>query len=89
MYILLEVLNMDTVAVKKWGNSQGIRIPKTVLNQLDMHISDELEMSVVGNSIILKKAFQHKTFEERLAAYGGKISVCDFDWGEPVGKELL
>ena len=57
MYILLEVLNMDTVAVKKWGNSQGIRIPKTVLNQLDMHISDELEMSVVGNSIILKKAF--------------------------------
>ena len=29
----------------------------------------------------------HKTFEERLEEYGGKIDVCDFDWGEPVGRE--
>ncbi len=33
--------------------------------------------------------FIHKTFEERLAEYGGEISICDFDWGEPVGRELL
>lgn len=80
---------MDTVALKKWGNSQGIRLPKSVLNQLDIHVSDELEMTVVGQSIVLKKAFRHKSFEERLAAYGGKISTCDFDWGEPKGDEIL
>ena len=31
----------------------------------------------------------HKSFEERLAEYNGEISVCDFDWGEPMGRELL
>ncbi len=31
----------------------------------------------------------HKSFEERLAEYNGEIAVCDFDWGEPVGREML
>ena len=39
--------------------------------------------------IIKNKIFQHKSFEERLAEYNGKISVGDFDWGEPMGKEFL
>ncbi len=37
----------------------------------------------------MKEEFVHKTFEERLEEYNGKISVVDFDWGEPVGRELL
>lgn len=32
---------------------------------------------------------KHKTFEERVAEYGGKVSVCDFEWGEPAGGEML
>lgn len=41
---------------------------------------------VLPKSIVLNK-YKHKTFEERVAEYNGEISVCDFDWGEPVGKE--
>jgi antitoxin MazE len=44
---------------------------------------------VKNDTIILRKSFKHKTFKERLAEYNGEISVCDFDWGEPVGKEIL
>jgi len=40
-------------------------------------------------AIVFKKVFEHRTFEERLAEYNGKISVYDFDWGEPVGRESL
>ena len=43
---------------------------------------------VLPKSIVLNK-YKHKTFEERVAEYNGEISVCDFDWGEPVGKEIL
>ena len=68
----------DQVAIKTWGNSQGIRIPKNILEKLGLHVS-----------IVLKKAFKHKTFEERVAEYNGEISICDYDWGEPVGKEIL
>ena len=43
---------------------------------------------VLPKSIVLNK-YKHKTFEERVAEYNGEISVCDFDWVEPVGKEIL
>lgn len=80
---------MEQIALRPWGNSQGIRIPKNILEKLNINVSDTLQIDVVGDSIVLRKAFKHKTFEERLEEYDGKISICDFDWGEPVGKEIL
>ena len=80
---------MEQVAVKPWGNSQGIRIPRNILEKLNISISDTLQIDVVGDAIVLKKTFKHKTFEERLEEYDGKISICDFEWGEPLGKEIL
>ncbi len=80
---------MDHVAIRAWGNSQGIRIPKDILDQMQLKISDVLDIEIENDAIVLRKQFVHKTFEERLAAYNGEISVCDFDWGEPVGREIL
>ena len=51
--------------------------------------SDVLQIRVENDMIVLKKNFRHKTFEERLAEYDGKITVADFDYGEPVGKEII
>ena len=79
----------DQVTIKPWGNSLGIRIPKKVLEKLGLHISDTLQIEVIDDSIVLKKTFKHKTFEERVAEYNGEISICDYYWGEPVGKEIL
>ena len=63
----------DQVAIKTWGNSQGIRIPKNILEKLGLHVSDTLQIEVIDDSIVLKKAFKHKTFEERVAEYNGEI----------------
>ena len=84
-----EIFMNDQVAIKPWGNSLGIRIPKNILEKLGLHISDTLQIEVIDDSIVLKKTFKHKTFEERVAEYNGEISICDYDWGEPVGKEIL
>ena len=80
---------MEQVAIKSWGNSQGIRISKKVHDALDLKVSDVLDVIVENNSIVLRKNFKHKSFEERLAEYDGEITICEFDWGEPVGKEML
>jgi antitoxin MazE len=80
---------MEQVAIRQWGNSQGIRIPKSVLEKLDIGNSDILTLSVENDSIVLRKKFRHKSLEERIAEYGGEISVCEYDWGEPVGREIL
>ena len=80
---------MDTVAVRKWGNSLGIRLPQTVLKKLDIQLSDELTIEVESGAIVLRKRFKHKSFEERVAEYDGKIDIVDYDWGEPAGREML
>ena len=80
---------MDQVTLRAWGNSQGIRIPKDILVKMQLKTHDVLDIYVENDNIVLRKQFRHKSFEERLAEYDGKISVCDFDWGEPVGRDTL
>ena len=76
-------------SLRPWGGSQGIVIPKKCLQALDWHVTDSLEIEVLDGEIRIRKPFTHKSFEERLAAYEGKIDVCSFDWGEPEGREML
>ena len=80
---------MEQIAIRAWGNSQGIRIPKKVLDEMNLKVSDVLELEIENDAIILRKQFTHKTFEERLAEYNGEITICDYDWGEPAGREML
>lgn len=79
-----------TVQVKAWGNSSAVRIPSEVLNEAGVKREDELDIRVEGSDIILSKTRRHKTLEERIAAYGGKLGIVkDYDWGEPKGRELF
>ena len=75
--------------VKAWGNSQGIRIPKEVLQEAAISLDDVLDIKVSEGMITLVKPFRHRTLEERAAEYGGKLDTDgEFDWGEPVGREI-
>ncbi len=80
---------MEQVQIRPWGNSQGVRIPKDILAKLGLSTSDTLQMRVTDDAIILRKSFPHRSFEDRLAEFDGKIDVGEFDWGEPAGKELV
>lgn len=43
--------------VRKMGNSQGVLLPKVLLAQLG--IAEELDMTVEGNAIVLRKPSKH------------------------------
>ena len=45
---------MDHVALRAWGNSQGIRIPKSIMNELDLKVSDVLDIEIVDDAIVLR-----------------------------------
>ena len=75
--------------IKTWGNSQGIRIPKEVLQEASFSVDDVLDVKVSNGMIMLVKPYRHRTLEERAAEYGGKLKLDgEFDWGEPVGREI-
>lgn len=77
------------VQIKEWGNSQGIRLAKEILQDAGIELNETLDVFVSNGTITLSKAFRHKTLEERVAYYDGKLNLDgEYDWGEPVGREV-
>ena len=75
--------------LKTWGNSQGIRIPKEILQEVGIGINEILNITVSNGAIMLEKTFRHRTLEERAAAFGGNLNMDgECDWGDPVGREV-
>ena len=75
--------------VKVWGNSQGIRIPKEILQDAGIVLNEFLNINASDGVIKLEKVFQHKTLEERAAEFGGNLGLDgEYNWGEPVGREV-
>lgn len=76
--------------IQKWGNSQGIRIPKAFLEALGMAENDLVELKRVDDNIVITKAKAEKeiTLDDIFKDYKGESTVEEFDWGTPVGKEV-
>ena len=76
--------------IQKWGNSQGIRIPKAFLEALSMSENDVVELDRVNDNIVIKKVKTEKalTLDDIFRDYDSKSGAEEFDWGTPVGKEV-
>ena len=73
--------------VKTWGNSQGIRLPKDLMETLGIKLNDFLNVEVQGENIVLTKTIKHRTLEERAAEFGGKLGPYEeFEWDELAGR---
>ncbi|MCF6465432.1 AbrB/MazE/SpoVT family DNA-binding domain-containing protein [Clostridium sp. Cult2] len=82
------------INLAKWGNSAAIRIPKTILDELNIDSNNfeniSFSIEIEGEKLILKKK-QGKTKFEILAeqSKGEKLNPkIDIDWGNPIGKEV-
>ena len=47
---------MMRLKINKWGASAGLRLPKTLLELLNVQIGDELDVVVNGKTMTLTKA---------------------------------
>lgn len=95
MYIRLYILikkedDFMQTTIQKWGNSQGIRIPKAFLEALGIMENDIVELCRVDDNIVIKKVNCKKslTLDDIFKDYDGEGITDEFDWGEPVGKEV-
>ena len=75
--------------VKEWRNSQEIRLPKEALKSVGIGINETLDVMVSNGVITLTKMFRHKTLEERTLEFDEKLILDgEYEWGEPVGREV-
>ena len=60
--------------VRKWGNSQGIRLSKELMSQMNLNENDTIGISVNDGKMTIEKLNGQKYFnlEERLEAFYNK-----------------
>lgn len=75
--------------IQKWGNSQGIRIPKSVLAAAQMNENDDVEIIVTQEAITLRKVRRRRSLDDLFAGYRGDYQPVEFDTGADVGREVI
>ncbi len=80
--------------IVKWGNSQGIRLSKEVLEMVGLSVNDKVNITLTENKeIVISKAKDEEviTFKSLFDGWtGGAYEGGEFVWGDevPVGKEI-
>jgi antitoxin component of MazEF toxin-antitoxin module len=76
-----------------FGDSLGVRFPKTLLKSVQFFENDDVEVLVADNSIVIKRIERrkHLTTKERITAFSEAVEHVHFsetDWGKPQGREV-
>lgn len=85
---------MEHMPIKKWGNSNGLRLPKAIMEFLGVKTDDEIAYhteEVDGKKRLVIESFERSeeiTIEELFKGYESeKFKVTLNDLGEAVGNE--
>jgi antitoxin MazE len=71
-----------------WGNSQALRIPRAMLDALDIREGDEVELIVEVGRLTVRPVNPKLTLESLVAAITPENCHEELDWGRPVGNEV-
>ncbi|MBU0464166.1 MAG: AbrB/MazE/SpoVT family DNA-binding domain-containing protein [Proteobacteria bacterium] len=77
--------------IQKWGNSQGLRLAKNVIEDACLGVGDEVDVTVQNGIIVvapIRKIRGRYRLEDLVAQIPEDYHAGEVDWGEPVGKEV-
>ena len=75
--------------VQKWGNSLGVRIPKSFAAEVRVHAGSPVEMTVRdGKLIVSPMKTRTYTLEDLVSRITPENRHDETDFGPPVGREI-
>jgi len=82
--------------LQRWGNSQGIRIPKKLVEAMGTEVGAplRLELAEGGSKLVVSPTKKRRPvrgrhrIEDLVAKGNGEAFEGEVDWGESVGKEV-
>jgi len=74
--------------IVSWGNSQALRIPRSMLDAMQIREGDEVEMVVENGRLTVQPVHPKLTLESLVAAITPENRHKEIDWGKPVGNEV-
>jgi antitoxin MazE len=76
-----------TQTLKKWGNGQGVRLPKKVMRAAKIELDAELKVSLKGRSIVLTPVGESNNLTAMLSGVTPRDIGGEQNWGVDVGAE--
>ena len=76
--------------IQKWGNSQGLRLNKRLLESAGLKAGDEVEISVEGSALVIvpvRRIRGKYSLENLVARIPEDYQPEEVDWGKPSGRE--
>ena len=87
--------DMQKTALRKWGNGQGVLIPRAAVEESGIALGDQMDIEVSSNGFIVLMPIKHRfrrrkkvTITELFKGYSGDYQPTELDWGAPQGKEM-
>lgn len=77
--------------IQKWGNSQGLRLAKHVLEEAHLSVGDDVEVGTRDGVIVVTPARQVRgrhNLKELVSHMPPGYAAEELDWGEPRGGEV-
>jgi len=74
--------------IQKWGNSLGVRLPKSITQQKDLTEGRGVSIVIKNNQIVIEPIAEEPTLGTLLAAVTTDNIHTETDWGEAQGKEV-
>ncbi len=77
--------------IQKWGNSQGLRLAKQVLEDAHISVGDDVDVTARDGIIVVAPVRQVRgklSLQELVSRIPEECKVEETDWGQPVGKEV-
>ena len=78
-------------SIQKWGNSQGIRLPKNILTAAGLSAGCAVKIVAEPDRIEIHKIDKrkHRSLLELFQNYSGEAVCEEWNTGAPVGKEIF
>jgi len=77
--------------VQKWGNSQGIRVSLRLMEEANIAVGDEVDVTVQEGRIIVTPSERIRgryRLADLVARMPEDYEPSEEDWGAPVGREV-
>jgi len=77
--------------IQKWGNSQGLRLAKQVLDDASIAVGDDVDVAVKDGMIVITPSRRVRgkvSLKELVLRIPKNKRYREMDWGKPIGKEV-
>lgn len=74
--------------IGKWGNSLGIRLPKYIVDTLNLEVNTSLSIAVDDGKIVMEVVSEQDLTIEDLLAQVNEPPEAELSWGKPEGEEI-